>query len=308
MDHRFGDFMTRAGRYVVLFLAFTISTGCDTPPQSAEQLRNAVHLLLNGRPEDALVLCNQILVANPDHSEAYLLRGEVYETLGNERKAIESYYQALRVKPDSEQAAASLAKFNALPAIEDTDYDQTLSSDTALGPLLVSNATNTIDEFVVTEKERSPWDQLAERNPSFDLQSSTAPPQEENHQTESLAGDTKSHQGETYGIQASPLLSGLQQAIEEGRRLDQLAKECESQHEEAANTTTDPEHSGRIVRFDLGLDIVNQNNDVSGTRTTGQPIRSNRSAVFSFSPDVRATQPPPSSGVNQSVFGKTRRC
>jgi tetratricopeptide (TPR) repeat protein len=293
-------------------LAFAISVGCDDTPDTADQLRSAVHLLLDGRAEDALVLCDRILAANPSHSEAYLLRGEVFEALGNERKAIDSYFQALRVNPESEQAAASLAKFNSLPAIQNTDFDQTLTSNAALGPLLIAPDTNLLEsaEEESAEKNPSPWDQLADRSPLFIDE--TAPEQTPANDVQSVATshtvDSEPNQ-RVINSQTSPLLSGLQQAIEEGRRLDQLAKERESQQGEDANAAADSvQTQGRVIRFDLGLDIVNRNNGVSGTRTTGQPITSTRSGVFSFSPGVRIPQSPPSSGVNHSVFGRTRRC
>lgn len=63
-------------------------------------------LLRENKPEEALVLLDGIIHANPDDAEALFLRGKAYWRLGDRAKATSDYAASALLAPDGKAVAA----------------------------------------------------------------------------------------------------------------------------------------------------------------------------------------------------------
>jgi Tfp pilus assembly protein PilF len=50
-------------------------------------------------------MAERALKINPNHADAHLALGTAYQTIGNNKKAIEAYQTYLRLKPDAPLAS-----------------------------------------------------------------------------------------------------------------------------------------------------------------------------------------------------------
>lgn len=64
--------------------------------------------------EHALEKCNREILSNPNLAQAYLSRGEIFETMEQAEKAIGDFQTALRLAPDSQAAWKQLLRLEAI--------------------------------------------------------------------------------------------------------------------------------------------------------------------------------------------------
>ena len=69
-------------------------------------------LILDNKADEAIRLLDEIIAADPQHDEAYYLRGNAWRKKGNMQLAINNYLEAMEINPESpaRQAHAMMMK------------------------------------------------------------------------------------------------------------------------------------------------------------------------------------------------------
>jgi|GEM_PF-5366396 len=226
-----------------LGLVVAAVAGCaESNAPQAGSLRGAVHLLLDGNPEEALEVCDVILDESPEHFEAHMLRGEISETLQNLNAADCSYRRALELEPKSKRAQMCLNRLHPSKNSDEPPLDQTLDVFTpeVLAVLNSEPIGDSGSEYEVAD--------------DLDASSVTAEPWQPNG----------------FEPSASDHLQMLK-AIAEARRLDELARE-EAIVAEVDEVTTSLDSQAapkQVTRFDLSVGGAIPPNQGSAAPTTG---------------------------------------
>jgi hypothetical protein len=91
-----------------------------------QQLDKVYEAEAEGKLEEALQLCDEIIEAEPDLAEVHNLQGIVLEQLGRKQEAVESYEKAVKFDPDFGEAHENLAglreELESLESKEDVVY------------------------------------------------------------------------------------------------------------------------------------------------------------------------------------------
>lgn len=101
----------------------------SSPSQHADVFQRALTHFEQGRPTEALTLCNEILRATPDHGDALHLSGMVHAQSGNLQHAAELLHRTLEIDPRNAAAHANYG--NVLSSMQRFDeaidcYDQAI--------------------------------------------------------------------------------------------------------------------------------------------------------------------------------------
>lgn len=268
-------------------------------------LGRAVVLLLKNQPLDALKICNDVLKQSPEDVHAIVLRGEIYEALGNKEEAIAAYQAARDRMPYNAQASSALSRLQT-DETSDRLFDVALQAPEAL--IANTSAQDPLPDTSVTRQVA--FHVHSERDPDNGNDGDHEDSEEfltEEFLDARLAGDDKSYRT-TYSEPTpqkmpspnplSAYFTKLQQTIADGQRLDRLDRERQSlpAHFERMSEQSGPalEDRGRqIVRFDLGLGIDSNFNVASPPirRTTGNVSMMQPTRPFDFRRASRVRKP-----------------
>jgi tetratricopeptide (TPR) repeat protein len=78
-----------------------------------QQLDKVYEAEAEGKLEEALQLCDEIIETAPDFSDVYNLTGVILEQLGRKQEAVDLYTQAIKLDPDFKEAKENLAELEA---------------------------------------------------------------------------------------------------------------------------------------------------------------------------------------------------
>jgi len=121
-------------RLVATILLLSMTQLCAQNKSEAKLLEISSQKLHDGKWDEALRYVNQVLATNPALTDAYLLRANIHEKLGNENEALTDYSIAIDLSPQSPEVylnravlAYKLKRFDLAKA----DFGKLLSTETS---------------------------------------------------------------------------------------------------------------------------------------------------------------------------------
>ena len=88
---------------IMVFMAIAFFLGCNSPDYDT-RLDQARNYQIEGRPEEAKQLLDELIKVNPNAIEAFLLRGKIHESNSDFSKAVADYSSVINQKPKMTKA------------------------------------------------------------------------------------------------------------------------------------------------------------------------------------------------------------
>ena len=125
---------------IPIFILMIILCSCSGKNKMANDLINKVNALWDGKeftdPQKAIEYLNEVIKLQPDNDSSYIIRGNIYGTLGQHQMAIDDYTKAIGLNPTNAECFNNRATiYNKLGqyqlAIKDLDEAIRLNSNDA---------------------------------------------------------------------------------------------------------------------------------------------------------------------------------